>query len=43
MKEGEMKDIGRYIADAVKNITDENMLKSIRKEVCDLSKGFQLY
>jgi glycine hydroxymethyltransferase len=43
MKEPEMKEIGRYIADALKNADDQQKLLKIREEVCDLCQEFKLY
>jgi glycine hydroxymethyltransferase len=43
MKEGEMKQIGRWIADALNHRTDAEALKRIRREVFELCEQFPLY
>src|SRR5947199_9473103 len=43
MKEGEMKQIARWIADALNHYADESKLTSIRKQVLALAEGFPLY
>jgi glycine hydroxymethyltransferase len=43
MKEGEMKQIGRWIADALNHRTDAEALKRIRREVFGLCEQFPLY
>jgi glycine hydroxymethyltransferase len=43
MKEPEMKEIGRHIADALKNTDHPQRLLKIREQVCDLCQEFKLY
>jgi glycine hydroxymethyltransferase len=43
MKEGEMKDIGQWIARVVKNHGDEQVLSSVKSSVLDLTKQFPMY
>jgi glycine hydroxymethyltransferase len=43
MKEGEMKQVGRWIAEALNNRNDAGILKRIRGEVLELAEGFPLY
>jgi glycine hydroxymethyltransferase len=43
MKEGEMKQIGRWIADALNHRTDAEALKKIRHDVFELCEQFPLY
>lgn len=43
MKESEMKDIGIWIAEAVKNYENEERLKRVRGHVFDLTKQYSLY
>jgi len=43
MKEAEMKQIGRWIAEALNNRTDAQALPRIRKQVLDLCEQFPLY
>lgn len=43
MKESEMKDIGFWIADAVKNHESDERLKHVKEKVLDLTKQFPLY
>ncbi len=43
MKEQEMKDIGQWIADVVKNCNDEVKIKAVREKVLDLTKQFEMY
>jgi len=43
MKEAEMRQVGRWIADALLNRTDANVLTRIRKEVLGLCEAFPLY
>jgi glycine hydroxymethyltransferase len=43
MKEGEMKQIGRWIADALNHRTDAEALKRIRREVFELCEQLPLY
>jgi glycine hydroxymethyltransferase len=43
MKEGEMRTIGKWIADALDHRTDNGRLDKIRKQVLELSESFPLY
>jgi glycine hydroxymethyltransferase len=43
MKESEMKDIGKFIADALKNDDKPKKLERIREQVRDLCQEFKLY
>jgi glycine/serine hydroxymethyltransferase len=43
MKEGEMRQIGRWIADALNHRSDAQALAMIRKQVLALSEAFPLY
>jgi glycine hydroxymethyltransferase len=43
MKEAEMRQIGRWIAEALHHRTDALVLKKIRKQVLDLAETFPLY
>ena len=43
MKEGEMRQIGRWIAEALNNRTDAALLGRIRKQVLALAEEFPLY
>src|SRR6202046_5709296 len=43
MKEGEMKQIGRWIAEALLQRTDAAVLSKVRKQVLDLCEAFPLY
>jgi len=43
MKEGEMRQVGRWIADALRQRTDVSALAKIRKEVLGLCEAFPLY
>ena len=43
MKEPEMKQIGKWIADALHNRTDKALLSKIRGEVLELAEQFPLY
>src|SRR3954470_22843558 len=43
MKEAEMKQIGRWIAEALNHRTDADMLKKIRRQVFELCEQFPLY
>jgi len=43
MREAEMTQIGRWIADALNHRTDAEALKKIRREVFDLCEQFPLY
>src|SRR6202011_4613081 len=43
MKEGEMRQVGHWIAEVLNNRGDAAMLGKIRKHVLDLAEGFPLY
>jgi glycine hydroxymethyltransferase len=43
MKEGEMRQVGRWIADALLHRADASVLEKIRKEVLGLCEAFPLY
>jgi glycine hydroxymethyltransferase len=43
MKEGEMRQVGRWIADALLHRTDPAVLARIKKDVFDLCEAFPLY
>jgi glycine hydroxymethyltransferase len=43
MKEGEMRQIGRWIAEVLNNRTDAAVLLKIRKQVLELAEAFPLY
>jgi glycine hydroxymethyltransferase len=43
MREGEMRQIGHWIAEALNNRTDSAILKRIRKQVLDMCEAFPLY
>src|SRR5450631_568672 len=43
MKEQEMRQVGKWIADALHNRTDKAVLGKIRKQVSDLAGAFPLY
>ncbi len=43
MKEKEMRQIGRWIAEALNNRTDANILGNIRRQVYELAEAFPLY
>ena len=43
MKEGEMRQIGRWISEVLQNRTDAQVLKRIRQQVFELAEGFPLY
>jgi len=43
MKEPEMRQVGRWIAEALHNRTDKAMLESIRRQVLELAEQFPLY
>ena len=43
MKQGEMRQIGRWISEALHHRTDAAVLNRIRKEVLDLCEAFPLY
>jgi glycine hydroxymethyltransferase len=43
MKEGEMRQVGRWIAEGLLQRSDATILAKIRKEVLDLCEAFPLY
>jgi glycine hydroxymethyltransferase len=43
MREDEMRTIGKWIAEALDNRTDNTRLEKIRKQVFELSESFPLY
>jgi len=43
MKEAEMKQVGRWISQALQNRTDAGVLEKIRKQVLELAEAFPLY
>ncbi|MEM5871258.1 MAG: serine hydroxymethyltransferase [Candidatus Aenigmatarchaeota archaeon] len=43
MKESEMKEIARFISNAIKHHKDESMLKKIREDVREFCKSFPVY
>ena len=43
MKENEMKEIARIFTEAIKNHTNEEILKNLRLEVIDICKKFPIY
>ncbi len=43
MKEPEMRQVGRWIAEALTNRTDAAVLAKVRKQVVDLAEVFPLY
>ena len=43
MKEGEMRQVGRWVADALLHRTDSAVLARIKKDVFDLCEAFPLY
>ena len=43
MKEREMKQVGRWIAEALNNRTDQQVLSRVRREVLELAESFPLY
>jgi glycine hydroxymethyltransferase len=43
MKEGEMRQVGRWISEALHHRTDAAMLSKIRSQVLDLAEAFPLY
>src|SRR6201993_5146941 len=43
MKETEMRQIGRWIAEALPHRTDPSVLAKIRKQVCEMCETFPLY
>ena len=43
MKEPEMRQVGKWISEALHNRTDKNVLSRIRREVLELAEAFPLY
>jgi len=43
MKEGEMKQVGRFIAEVIDHVDDETVAEKIKKEVRQLCQAFPLY
>lgn len=43
MKEAEMKEIGQWIADVIKNHKDENKIRKVKEKVLDLTKQYPMY
>jgi len=43
MKEPEMRQVGRWIAEVLNNRTDVSLLQRIRRQVLDLAETFPLY
>jgi glycine hydroxymethyltransferase len=43
MKENEMRQVGRWIAEALKNRTDASVLGRVRRDVLELADAFPLY
>jgi glycine/serine hydroxymethyltransferase len=43
MKENEMRQVGRWIAEALNNRTDAAVLGRIRRDVLELADAFPLY
>jgi glycine/serine hydroxymethyltransferase len=43
MKEGEMKQVGRWIAEALQHRADSSVLGKIRKQVLGMADVFPLY
>jgi glycine hydroxymethyltransferase len=43
MKEAEMSQIGRWVAEALQHRTDAAVLSKVRKQVLDLCEAFPLY
>ncbi len=43
MKEAEMKQVGRWISDALQHRADSGVLEKIRKQVLELADSFPLY
>jgi glycine hydroxymethyltransferase len=43
MKEAEMRQVGRWIAEALLHRTEASVLTRIRKDVLDLCEAFPLY
>jgi glycine/serine hydroxymethyltransferase len=43
MKESEMRQVGRWIAEALLNRTDASVLGKVRRQVTELADAFPLY
>jgi len=43
MKEGEMRQVGRWIAEALNGLADAAVLNRVRREVLELADAFPLY
>ena len=43
MKEGEMRQVGRWISEAVRHCSDAGALAKVRKQVLELAEAFPLY
>ena len=43
MKEPEMRQVGKWVSEALHNRTDQNVLARIRREVLELAEAFPLY
>src|SRR5215471_2870125 len=43
MKEGEMRQIGRWISEVLHNRTDAGLVERVRRQVLDLAEAFPLY
>jgi glycine/serine hydroxymethyltransferase len=43
MKEGEMRQVGRWIAEALNHRNDSSRLSQIRRQVVELTDAFPLY
>src|ERR1035438_7930635 len=43
MKEAEMRQVGKWISEALHNRTDKNLLARIRRDVLELAEAFPLY
>jgi glycine hydroxymethyltransferase len=43
MKEPEMRQVGKWISEALHNRTDKNLLARIRRDVLELAEAFPLY
>jgi glycine hydroxymethyltransferase len=43
MKEGEMRQIGRWISEVLHNRTDAGLVGRVRRQVLDLAEAFPLY
>ena len=43
MKEGEMRQVGKWISEALHNRTDKNVLARVKRDVLELAEAFPLY